>query len=60
MQDLCHHVCAQTGPKVLARFATEWLFHLQAEMGSGLSKITKTGSFSLLIGSAAGHRSPLT
>lgn len=45
-------------PKVLARFATEWMFHLQAEMGSGISKSTNTGSFSLLIGSAAGH--PLT
>lgn len=57
MKDPCYHVCAQRA-KVLARFATEWQFHLQAEMGSGFSKSTKTGSFSLLIGPAAGPNSP--
>lgn len=60
MKDLCPHVCAQMRPELLARFATAWMFHLQAEMGSGISKSTETGSFTLLIGSAAGHRSPLT
>lgn len=60
MKDFCYHVCSQMRPEVLARFATEWLFHLQAEMGSGISKSTKTGSFSLLLASLAGHRSSST
>lgn len=54
---LLAYVCTD---EVLTKFATEWLFHLQAEMGSDISKSTKTGSFSLLTGSAAGHRSPCT
>lgn len=45
MKDLCYHVCAQRRAEVVTRFATEWLFHLQAEMGSGISKTPKLAAF---------------
>lgn len=45
MEDLCYHVWAQMRPEVLTRFATKWLFHLLAEMGSGISKTPKLAAF---------------